>query len=192
MPTLVLLRGAKVLGRLDGRVTGTDITRLIGPHVGRGAEQDVAGRARALHKPPLIADGTTAGTWPSSSLACDSGRAPAGSGLAESRGRTVLQQPDQEEDDHDHEQRSRTDVHVVSFLLSQPSHQSRSTAAATIATIAQMTSATPPSSTNGVPEPRPRTTDSSVVSGGDEASDTTSSAATSSVGGVSSLGAMAR
>ena len=95
--------------------------------------------------------------------------------LAESRGRTVLQQPDQEEDDHDHEQRSRTDVHVVSFLLSQPSHQSRSNAAATIATIVQMTRATPPSSTNGVPEPRPRTTDSSVVSGGDEASDTTSS-----------------
>lgn len=33
VPTLVLLRGRKVLGRLDGRATGTDITRLIRPHV---------------------------------------------------------------------------------------------------------------------------------------------------------------
>ena len=35
VPTLVLLRGSKVLGRLEGRVTGNEITRLIGPHVGR-------------------------------------------------------------------------------------------------------------------------------------------------------------
>ena len=33
VPALVLLRGAKVVGRLDGRVTGTEITRLIQPHV---------------------------------------------------------------------------------------------------------------------------------------------------------------
>ena len=105
---------------------------------------------------------------------------PRGSALAESRlAKRALQQPDQEEDDHDHEQRSCTDVHVVSFLLSQPSHQTRSSAAATTATIAQMTSATPPRSTNGVPEARPRATVSSVVSVGGGAS----SAATSSVGG---------
>ena len=33
VPALVLMKGAKVLGRLDGRVTGTDITRLIQPHL---------------------------------------------------------------------------------------------------------------------------------------------------------------
>ena len=33
VPALVLLRGKQVVGRLDGRVTGTDITRLIQPHV---------------------------------------------------------------------------------------------------------------------------------------------------------------
>ena len=33
VPTLVLVRGAKILGRLEGRVTGREITRLIGPHV---------------------------------------------------------------------------------------------------------------------------------------------------------------
>jgi thioredoxin-like negative regulator of GroEL len=33
VPTLVLLRGRRVLGRLEGRVTGGDINRLIGPHV---------------------------------------------------------------------------------------------------------------------------------------------------------------
>ena len=33
VPTLVLVRGAKILGRLEGRVTGSEITRLIGPHV---------------------------------------------------------------------------------------------------------------------------------------------------------------
>jgi thioredoxin-like negative regulator of GroEL len=33
VPTLVLLRGRKILGRLDGRATGNDITRLIGPHL---------------------------------------------------------------------------------------------------------------------------------------------------------------
>ena len=33
VPSLVLVRGAKVLGRLEGRVTGREITRLIGPHV---------------------------------------------------------------------------------------------------------------------------------------------------------------
>jgi thioredoxin-like negative regulator of GroEL len=37
VPTLVLLRGRKVLGRLDGRVTGNDITRLIRPFVGTGS-----------------------------------------------------------------------------------------------------------------------------------------------------------
>ncbi|HEX3289815.1 MAG TPA: thioredoxin family protein [Gaiella sp.] len=36
VPTLVLLRGRKVLGRLDGRVTGNDITRLIRPVIGAG------------------------------------------------------------------------------------------------------------------------------------------------------------
>ena len=41
VPSLVLLRGRKVVGRLDGRVTGNDITRLIRPVVGAGA------RARA-------------------------------------------------------------------------------------------------------------------------------------------------
>ena len=35
VPTLVLVRRSKVLGRLEGRVTGKEITRLIGPHVGR-------------------------------------------------------------------------------------------------------------------------------------------------------------
>lgn len=34
VPALVLLRGNRVLGRLDGRVTGPDINRLIRPHVG--------------------------------------------------------------------------------------------------------------------------------------------------------------
>ena len=34
VPTLVLLHGSKVLGRLEGRATGGEITRLIGPHVG--------------------------------------------------------------------------------------------------------------------------------------------------------------
>jgi thioredoxin-like negative regulator of GroEL len=33
VPSLVLLRDRKVLGRLDGRATGNDITRLIGPHI---------------------------------------------------------------------------------------------------------------------------------------------------------------
>ena len=33
VPTLVLLRGRKILGRLDGRATGNDITRLIRPHL---------------------------------------------------------------------------------------------------------------------------------------------------------------
>jgi thioredoxin-like negative regulator of GroEL len=33
VPALVLLQGSEVVGRLDGRVTGTDITRLIQPHV---------------------------------------------------------------------------------------------------------------------------------------------------------------
>ena len=35
VPALVLLRGRKVVGRLDGRATGTDINRLIRPHVSR-------------------------------------------------------------------------------------------------------------------------------------------------------------
>lgn len=35
VPTLVLARGSRVLGRLEGRVTGSEISRLIGPHVGR-------------------------------------------------------------------------------------------------------------------------------------------------------------
>lgn len=33
IPSLVLVRGRKILGRLDGRATGTDISRLIQPHV---------------------------------------------------------------------------------------------------------------------------------------------------------------
>lgn len=33
VPSLVLLRGRKILGRLEGRATGNDITRLIGPHI---------------------------------------------------------------------------------------------------------------------------------------------------------------
>ena len=33
VPALVLLRGDRIVGRLDGRATGTDITRLIRPHV---------------------------------------------------------------------------------------------------------------------------------------------------------------
>ena len=33
IPSLVLVRGRKILGRLDGRATGTDISRLIRPHV---------------------------------------------------------------------------------------------------------------------------------------------------------------
>jgi hypothetical protein len=33
IPSLVLVRGKKILGRLDGRATGNDISRLIGPHV---------------------------------------------------------------------------------------------------------------------------------------------------------------
>ena len=37
IPTLVLLKGRKILGRLDGRVTGNDITRLIRPFVGTGS-----------------------------------------------------------------------------------------------------------------------------------------------------------
>jgi thioredoxin-like negative regulator of GroEL len=35
IPSLVLVRGRKVLGRFDGRATGTDINRLIRPHVSR-------------------------------------------------------------------------------------------------------------------------------------------------------------
>ena len=43
VPTLVLVRGAKILGRLEGRVTGREITRLIGPHVdGAGKTSPVA------------------------------------------------------------------------------------------------------------------------------------------------------
>jgi hypothetical protein len=37
VPSLVLVRGEKVLGRLEGRVTGGEIAELIGPHV-EGAE----------------------------------------------------------------------------------------------------------------------------------------------------------
>jgi thioredoxin-like negative regulator of GroEL len=33
VPTLVLLRDRKILGRLVGRATGNDITRLIDPHL---------------------------------------------------------------------------------------------------------------------------------------------------------------
>jgi thioredoxin-like negative regulator of GroEL len=33
VPSVVLVRGQEVLGRLDGRATGTDISRLIKPHV---------------------------------------------------------------------------------------------------------------------------------------------------------------
>jgi len=41
VPTLVLVRGEKVLGRLEGRVTGSEIVDLIGPHVD-GAGPEVA------------------------------------------------------------------------------------------------------------------------------------------------------
>ncbi len=34
VPTLVLVRGPRVLGRLEGRATGGQITRLIRQHVG--------------------------------------------------------------------------------------------------------------------------------------------------------------
>ena len=45
VPTLVLVRGEKVLGRLEGRVTGSEIADLIGPHV-EGAGPEIAlGRA---------------------------------------------------------------------------------------------------------------------------------------------------
>jgi len=36
VPTVVLLRGKTVLGRLDGRATGKQIARLISPHVAPG------------------------------------------------------------------------------------------------------------------------------------------------------------
>ena len=52
VPTLVLVRGAKILGRLEGRVTGREITQLIGPHVEDipGQDSSVAlGRAANLH-----------------------------------------------------------------------------------------------------------------------------------------------
>ena len=55
VPTLVLVRGAKILGRLEGRVTGREITRPDRPPCRRVAGQDV-GRARALGKLPLDAD----------------------------------------------------------------------------------------------------------------------------------------
>lgn len=35
VPALVLLQGSKVLARLNGRATGSDITRLIRPYVAR-------------------------------------------------------------------------------------------------------------------------------------------------------------
>lgn len=35
VPSLVLVRGAHVLGRLEGRATGAEILRLIRSHVGR-------------------------------------------------------------------------------------------------------------------------------------------------------------
>lgn len=35
VPTLVLLDGSKVLGRLEGRATGSEITELIGPYIRR-------------------------------------------------------------------------------------------------------------------------------------------------------------
>lgn len=33
VPSLVLVRGDEILGRLEGRATGPDINRLIRPHV---------------------------------------------------------------------------------------------------------------------------------------------------------------
>lgn len=33
IPSLVLVRGRKILGRVDGRATGTDINRLIQQHI---------------------------------------------------------------------------------------------------------------------------------------------------------------
>ena len=41
VPSLVLVRGEKVLGRLEGRVTGSEIAGLIGPHV-EGPEPEIA------------------------------------------------------------------------------------------------------------------------------------------------------
>jgi thioredoxin-like negative regulator of GroEL len=35
VPSLVLLRSGRVLGRHEGRATGRDIERLIRPHIGR-------------------------------------------------------------------------------------------------------------------------------------------------------------
>ena len=37
VPTLVLMRDRKVLGRLVGRATGNEISRLVGPHLTSGA-----------------------------------------------------------------------------------------------------------------------------------------------------------
>jgi thioredoxin len=45
VPSLVLLRGEKVLGRLEGRVTGGEIADLIEPHV-EGSKSEISlGRA---------------------------------------------------------------------------------------------------------------------------------------------------
>jgi hypothetical protein len=58
----------------------------------------------------------------------------------------------------------------TSTPFSQPSHQSKRSAPATSATTVQITSATPPSMTKGVPAARPRVTASSVRPGGREGS----------------------
>jgi hypothetical protein len=58
----------------------------------------------------------------------------------------------------------------TSTPFSQPSHQSKRSAPATSATTVQITSATPPSRTNGVRADRPRVTSSSVGPGGSEGS----------------------
>ena len=54
VPSLVLVRGEKVLGRLEGRVTGSEIADLIGPHVeGRGRRSRSAGLPAAAERRPV-------------------------------------------------------------------------------------------------------------------------------------------
>ncbi len=53
VPSLVLVRGAKILGRLEGRVTGREISRLIKPHVAGLESRGSVGRAPRLREPPL-------------------------------------------------------------------------------------------------------------------------------------------
>ncbi len=45
VPTLVLLQGRRVLDRCEGRVTGTEITRMLSRHVDSHHPPGKAGRA---------------------------------------------------------------------------------------------------------------------------------------------------